>query len=187
MGPGEIIAVHDAPHSALVADSVCRAIPSTHLALLGEAFLGAARRSPPILIGTHVRMAEQAERLATQLMICQLPRLADRVLGRPKSPTPKPKSRRAFSLAMMIAPSASSTVWAFAPMSKAASRRFSETLCDAPSVGSIASTRSRGRKPLRTTLWNSRRFRSTGVNRLLWVISLSDLPSTRRPSSFSAK
>ncbi len=81
IGPGEIVAPRDAPRSTLLADSLCHTGPSTKLALLGDDLLRAARRSPRILIGIQVRMAEQIERVATQLVICQLPRVADRLLA----------------------------------------------------------------------------------------------------------
>jgi CRP/FNR family cyclic AMP-dependent transcriptional regulator len=81
LGPGELIAAGDAPRSMLLAGSEWRAHPGTRLALLGDEFLLAARRWPSLYAGLQVRMAEQFERLSTQLTICQLPRVEDRLLA----------------------------------------------------------------------------------------------------------
>jgi hypothetical protein len=51
------------------------------LALLGSEFLVATRRWPRISIGLHLRMADQADRLAAQLVVCQLPRVDQRLLA----------------------------------------------------------------------------------------------------------
>ncbi len=39
------------------------------------------RRWPGLLAGLHVHVAEQSERLAAQLVICQLPRVDQRLLA----------------------------------------------------------------------------------------------------------
>ena len=58
----------------------------------------------------------------------------------------------------------------------------------ATGVLEIGYHRTASRRPDRTTTFrNTRRFRSTGVKRSEWVISISDLPSTRMPSLSSAK
>ncbi len=53
----------------------------TRLVLLDERLLVAARRWPWIVSSLHARMLEHSERLATQLAICQLPRVEDRLMA----------------------------------------------------------------------------------------------------------
>jgi hypothetical protein len=65
----------------LVLEADCRATAPTRIALFGRDLLLASRRWPWLIAGLHGRMAEQAERLTTQLMICQLPRVDDRLLA----------------------------------------------------------------------------------------------------------
>lgn len=80
LGPGDILSLSDAPPS-LVTGSQCGAAAPTRLAMLGNEMLLAARRWPRIVAGLHTRMAEQSERLGTQLAICQLPRVDQRLLS----------------------------------------------------------------------------------------------------------
>jgi hypothetical protein len=61
--------------------SGCRAICPTSLALLDRALLVATRRWPLLLAGLMMRSSEQGVRLLTQLMICQLPRVDERLLS----------------------------------------------------------------------------------------------------------
>jgi hypothetical protein len=49
--------------------------------MVGNDMLVAARRWPRIVAGLHVLAAEQGERLGTQLAICQLPRVDQRLLA----------------------------------------------------------------------------------------------------------
>ncbi len=81
LGPGDLLSLTDAPRSALVLDTTCRATVPTRFALLERETLVAARRWPRLVAGLHARAGEQAERLLTQLMICQLPRVDDRLLA----------------------------------------------------------------------------------------------------------
>jgi CRP/FNR family transcriptional regulator, cyclic AMP receptor protein len=80
-GPGELVAIGVAPSSALLVESECRAVDPTRLAMLGIEFLASARRWPRLIAGLHARMSDGQERLATQLVISQLPRVQDRVLA----------------------------------------------------------------------------------------------------------
>jgi hypothetical protein len=80
-GPGEIVATGAAPSSMLLAESDCRAVDPTHLAMLGTEFLAAAHRWPRLIAGLQARMSDGQERLAMQLAICQLPRVQDRILA----------------------------------------------------------------------------------------------------------
>lgn len=80
-GPGELLATGTAPISMLLLQSECRAVDPTHVALLGIEFLAGAHRWPRLIAGLQGRMADGQERLATQLAICQLPRVQDRILA----------------------------------------------------------------------------------------------------------
>src|SRR5437588_305869 len=79
LGPGDVISLPDGPGPSLLRTSRYRARASTRLALLGNDFLAAARRVPTVLVGLRAAEAGQVERLAAQLVICQMPRVADRV------------------------------------------------------------------------------------------------------------
>jgi CRP-like cAMP-binding protein len=81
LGPGDVLSLTEAPASMLVIDSDCRATVPTRLMLLEREVLRAARQWPRVLAGLHVRNGEQTERLVTQVMICQLPRVDDRLLS----------------------------------------------------------------------------------------------------------
>jgi hypothetical protein len=80
-GPGELVPTGLAPTSTLLAQSDCRAVAPSHVAMLGIEFLAGAHRWPRLIAGLHARMADGQERLATQLAICQLPRVQDRILA----------------------------------------------------------------------------------------------------------
>jgi hypothetical protein len=81
LGPGDVLSLTDAPRSVLVTESSCRATVATRLVLLDRELLVATRRWPRLVAGLHARSGEQMERLVTQLMICQLPRVDDRLLS----------------------------------------------------------------------------------------------------------
>jgi len=65
----------------LVSDSSTRAVGGTRLVLLGGELLLATRRWPGLARGLYERFAQQTDRLATQLVICQLPRVDQRLLA----------------------------------------------------------------------------------------------------------
>jgi CRP-like cAMP-binding protein len=79
LGPGDVISLADGMGPTVVGWASYQVRPSTRLALLGNDFLAAARRAPRVLVGLQAATAEQMERLAAQLVICQMPRVADRV------------------------------------------------------------------------------------------------------------
>jgi CRP/FNR family transcriptional regulator, cyclic AMP receptor protein len=81
LGPGEVLSLREASASPLLAASTYRATSDTTLVLLRDDFMLAARRAPGLMIGVQARLAEQIERLATQLVICQMPRVEDRLLA----------------------------------------------------------------------------------------------------------
>jgi CRP/FNR family cyclic AMP-dependent transcriptional regulator len=81
LGPGDLLSLNETPRSALVLDTSCRATAPTRLVLFGREVLIAAHRWPRLVAGLHARAGEQAERMLMQLMICQLPRVDDRLLS----------------------------------------------------------------------------------------------------------
>lgn len=81
LGPGDILAVGGTLRSPLLTQAECRAAAPTQLALLGDEVLSAARRWPRLMAGLHARIGEQSERLAIQLVICQIPRVEERLLA----------------------------------------------------------------------------------------------------------
>jgi CRP-like cAMP-binding protein len=81
MGPGAVIPVLDAPSSDVIASSQWVATGKVRLAVVGRQFMRAAARWPDLQRNLIARFAEQNEQLATQLALCQLPRVEDRLLG----------------------------------------------------------------------------------------------------------
>ena len=81
LGPGDLLAVPGTWRSALLNETTLTAAAPTTLAMFGPELLLAARRWPRIMAGFHVRIAEQSERMAAQLTICQIPRVDDRLLA----------------------------------------------------------------------------------------------------------
>src|SRR5436305_5260475 len=79
LGPGDVIAAVEGWGPSISSYSRLRVRASARLALLGSAFLAAVGRAPRVIVGLQAAAAEQMERLATQLVICQMPRVADRV------------------------------------------------------------------------------------------------------------
>lgn len=80
-GPGDALAVPGAARSMLLSPAKLVAAAPTSLAVLGSDVQLMARRWPRVIAGLHVRQAEQTERLAVQLAICQLPRVDQRLLS----------------------------------------------------------------------------------------------------------
>jgi hypothetical protein len=81
LGPGDILSLSSDPVSMLLADADWRVPTELRLALFGNDVLLAAHRWPRLVAGLHVRTAEQCERLAAQLAICQLSRVDQRLLA----------------------------------------------------------------------------------------------------------
>jgi len=81
LGPGDILAVGGTVRSALLREAECRAAAPSKLALLDDGVFSAARRWPRLMAGLNARIGDQSERLAIQLVICQLPRVEDRLLA----------------------------------------------------------------------------------------------------------
>jgi CRP-like cAMP-binding protein len=81
LGPGDLVTARPARQATPLGTAMCRAAQATQLALLGNDVLLAVRRSPRLLVGLQAAVAEQMERMGTQLVICQLPRVEDRILA----------------------------------------------------------------------------------------------------------
>jgi CRP-like cAMP-binding protein len=81
MGPGDFVPAGFGSQSILVTARGCRASAPTTIALLEREFLLGAHRAPRLVAGLHARTIEQAERVAVQLAICQLPRVEERILA----------------------------------------------------------------------------------------------------------
>jgi hypothetical protein len=81
LGRGDMLSRSGGARTAILGDSSYRASGHVQLAMLDDRVLLTARRFPRLFVGLHVRLAEQQQRLAAQLVICQLPRVEDRVLA----------------------------------------------------------------------------------------------------------
>jgi CRP-like cAMP-binding protein len=81
MGPGDVVSLTKQPRSMLLSHGDCHVAVATTLALLGGEVLVETSRWPQLTAGLHVRAAEQLDRLTGQLVICQLPRVEDRLLA----------------------------------------------------------------------------------------------------------
>jgi hypothetical protein len=81
LGPGDVVLLSELLPPLLVAEASFRASPQTRFALLGREVVAAARRWPGLAPALQLRAAQQADRLAAQLVICQLPRVDQRLLA----------------------------------------------------------------------------------------------------------
>jgi CRP/FNR family transcriptional regulator, cyclic AMP receptor protein len=81
LGPGDIVPLTGSPPPMLVAEASFRALPETRLALLGREVAFAITRWPGLSSALQLRAAQQTDRLAIQLVICQLPRVDQRLLA----------------------------------------------------------------------------------------------------------
>jgi CRP-like cAMP-binding protein len=81
LGPGAIISAPDSSSSDLITSSEWVAMGRVRLAAVGAHFTRAASRWPELQRNLIGRFADQNEQLATQLALCQLPRVEDRLLG----------------------------------------------------------------------------------------------------------
>lgn len=79
LGPGDLMTLSGPSRTELL-HCTREAVSDTRLALLDDHVLVAARHFPRLVSGLQIRLGEQQERLATQLVICQMPRVEDRVL-----------------------------------------------------------------------------------------------------------
>jgi CRP/FNR family cyclic AMP-dependent transcriptional regulator len=81
IGPGDLLALRQSLPTALIDNASLRATVDTRVAVFGDEFLAAASQLPHLMAGVHDRSSDQNDRLLTQMMICQLPRVDDRLLS----------------------------------------------------------------------------------------------------------
>jgi CRP-like cAMP-binding protein len=81
LGRGDILSRSSEGQSELVSRSTFRAASDMRLAMLDDRVLLIAHHFPRLFSGLHVRMGAQHQRLAAQLVICQLPRVEQRILS----------------------------------------------------------------------------------------------------------
>ena len=81
LGPGDVLIQPNADPPSWVDDVAFRAPAPMSVTLLGDDFLAAARRAPYLIPALYDCLADQMQRLSSQLVICQLPRVEQRVLA----------------------------------------------------------------------------------------------------------
>jgi CRP/FNR family transcriptional regulator, cyclic AMP receptor protein len=81
LGPGDLIVWRYGPQPLILTGSRWLPASSLRLALFRTNMLTALERWPSLLAGMYLRVGQQLDRLAAQLMLSQLPRVEDRVLG----------------------------------------------------------------------------------------------------------
>jgi CRP/FNR family transcriptional regulator, cyclic AMP receptor protein len=81
IGPGEPVPINHHPMPSPVADCALAVLARSHLVLLDEKFLLAARRWPWLMARLHARTLQQTQRVTAQLAISQLPRVEDRLMS----------------------------------------------------------------------------------------------------------
>jgi CRP/FNR family transcriptional regulator, cyclic AMP receptor protein len=81
LGPGDLLTQPNADPPAWLGGVAFRAPAPMSVTLLGDDFLAVARRAPQLIPALYDCLADQMERLSSQLVICQLPRVEQRVLA----------------------------------------------------------------------------------------------------------
>jgi CRP/FNR family transcriptional regulator, cyclic AMP receptor protein len=81
LGPGDMLSRTGTFRTALLGGSSYRATSPLRVAMFDDRVLLIARRFPRLFAGLQIRLAEQHQRLAAQLVVCQLPRVEDRLLA----------------------------------------------------------------------------------------------------------
>lgn len=81
LGPSAVIPAFEGPGSEVFAISEWSLAADGRIAIVGDEFLLAARRWPQLYVNLLARIAEQTEELVTQLALCQLPRVEERLLA----------------------------------------------------------------------------------------------------------
>ena len=92
LGPSDLLLQSGHASSSWLEDFAFRAVAPARLALLGDEFLAVARRWPQVVQAPLDGAGDQMRRLTGQLVICQLPRVDQRVLAVCGS-SPKPGVR----------------------------------------------------------------------------------------------
>ena len=81
LGPGDLLIQNGAVRPPWLDSVEFRSVGPTRLALLGDGFLGVTRRAPRVTSALYQCVGEQMQRVTGQLVICQLPRVDQRVLA----------------------------------------------------------------------------------------------------------
>jgi len=81
LGPGDLLVQSTTSPPSWLESIEFRAPAPVHVAILGEEFLAVARRAPRVIPALYECIADQMQRLNSQLVICQLPRVDERVLA----------------------------------------------------------------------------------------------------------
>jgi CRP/FNR family cyclic AMP-dependent transcriptional regulator len=81
LGPGDLLLRDSDLSPPWLEDVAYRAPAPARLAVLGTDFLSVAKRAPQVTLALYERLADQMHRLTGQLVICQLPRVDQRVLA----------------------------------------------------------------------------------------------------------
>jgi hypothetical protein len=81
LGPGDLLVPRSELWPTWVAEPDLRTAAPARLGLLGNDLLAAVYRWPRLLQGLYGSMGDQLQRLTVQLVICQLPRVEDRILA----------------------------------------------------------------------------------------------------------
>jgi hypothetical protein len=81
LGPGDLLIQPEADPPVWLEDVAFRAPAPISLTILGEDFLAVARRAPHLIPMLYDCLADQMRRSSSQLVICQLPRVEQRVLA----------------------------------------------------------------------------------------------------------
>jgi CRP/FNR family cyclic AMP-dependent transcriptional regulator len=81
LGPGDLLRADSEVWPAWLGDLEFRTAAPVQLGLFGNELLLAVHRWPRIVQGLYASVGDQLHRLTAQLVICQLPRVEDRVLA----------------------------------------------------------------------------------------------------------
>lgn len=81
LGPGDTVVVPGGPGPLALSGSVWFPTDRLRVALLDAHCVSALGRWPALMVGLYMRIGQQVERLTTQLLISQLPRVEDRLLA----------------------------------------------------------------------------------------------------------
>ncbi len=81
LGPGDLLLQPGAASPPWLERIEFRAPGPARIALLGDSFLAVTRRAPRLISALNECVADQMQRVTAQLVICQLPRVDERVLA----------------------------------------------------------------------------------------------------------
>jgi CRP/FNR family transcriptional regulator, cyclic AMP receptor protein len=81
LGPGDLLIPRNELWPAWLAELDFRTATPVRLGMLGNDLLAAVYRWPRLLQGLYGTMGDQLQRLTVQLVICQLPRVEDRIMA----------------------------------------------------------------------------------------------------------